>query len=141
MYYHFKIHQAENGYWAECLELSGCDTEANDLQQLMVNMKEALSLFLIEPEDSGLIQPLPGIYMISEEIIRVEVEPEVALSFLLRRYRQQHKLTQNMVSEKLGFNNLWSYQRLEKPATANPTLTTLKKLKSTFPDLQLDLIF
>ena len=104
-------------------------------------MKEALNMFLTEPEDSSLIQPLPGIFTVSQNIVRIEVEPEVALSFLLRRYRLQNKLTQNTVSEKLGFNNLWSYQRLEKPATANPTLATLKKLKEAFPDLPLDLIF
>lgn len=141
MYYHFKVHKEQKGLWAECLELPGCDTEAIDLHELKKNMREVLSLYLTEPEDSSLIQPLPGIYQLTDNIIRVEVEPEVALSFLLRRYRLMHKLTQSMVSEKLGFNNLWSYQRLERPTTANPTLTTLKKLKEAYPDLPLDLIF
>ncbi len=34
MYYHFRIHGEEDGFWAECLELTGCDTEGDDLDEL-----------------------------------------------------------------------------------------------------------
>ena len=29
MKYHFKVHKGGKGYWAECIELVGCITEAD----------------------------------------------------------------------------------------------------------------
>ena len=42
---------------------------------------------------------------------------------------------------KSGMNNIYSYQRLESPKKANPSLLTLNKIKKIFPELNLDMIF
>lgn len=57
MGYHFKIHKEDSGYWAECLELEGCLTQGASLKELQANMKEALELYLDEPE--AIRQELP----------------------------------------------------------------------------------
>gem|GEM_PF-3794280 len=33
MVYHFHIHQEGSGYWTECVELTGCVTEADSLDE------------------------------------------------------------------------------------------------------------
>jgi len=50
--YHFKIHQEGKFFWAQCLELEGCVTQARSLRKLQENMREALNLYVDEPEDS-----------------------------------------------------------------------------------------
>lgn len=72
-------------------------------------------------------------------LLKVVVEPEIALAVLLRFYRSHAKMTQKQVSELLGMKNVYSYQRLEKKS--NPTLTLLKKIRRIFPDIKLDYIF
>ena len=141
MHYHFKIHQEDNGYWAECIELDGCNSQADDLDELRKNIHQSLNLFLSEPDDSQVLFPLPDKKLDKEDFALVEVEPQVALSFLLRRQRIINKLTQAEVAKRLGLKNIWSYQRLEKPDSANASVTTLAKLLQVFPNLELDMIF
>jgi len=137
MVYHFRIHEEDSGYWAECVELAGCLTEADSLDELKANAEEALNLYLDEPETSSLIFPLPESHA-GPNIIDVPVDPGIALSVLLRRYREEHRYTQREVAEKLGMKNTYSYQRLERHS--NPSLSTLRKLKDVFPDLSVDYI-
>lgn len=40
------IEKDENGYYAYCPELDGCQTQGDSLEEVMVNMKEALALYL-----------------------------------------------------------------------------------------------
>lgn len=44
--YTFKVHEAENGYWARCNEVSEAITQAMTLDELAINMKQALALAL-----------------------------------------------------------------------------------------------
>ena len=36
MKYHFKIHKEKGGFWAECLELVGCSTQADTKDELFI---------------------------------------------------------------------------------------------------------
>ena len=141
MHYHFKVHQEAEGFWAECIELDGCQTQGDSIEELKRNMHQALNLYLSEPDDSTVIYELPQKNIVAQNVYQINVEPKVALSFLLRRYRLLHNLTQKQVAKKIGMKNLWSYQKFEKPASANPTLSMLAKFKEVFPDLNLDYIF
>lgn len=137
MQYHFRINREPNGYWAQCLELDGCSTEGNTVDELERNAKEALDLYLQEPEDSSLTLPLPDESDGREEnVIAVAVDPRMALAVLLRHYRGEHHYTQKQMAQRLNMNNLYSYQRLER--RSNPRLETLQKLKRVFPDLSID---
>mgnify|MGYP006444938429 CR=1 FL=1 len=137
MVYHFKVHEEDNGYWAECLELPECATEGDSLEELKKNAREALNLFLEEPEESPVTFSLPREYS-GADVVDIPVDPHIALSVLLRRYRQDNRFTQQEVAEKLGMKNLYSYQRLER--RSNPRLETLRKLKRVFPDLSVDYV-
>lgn len=137
MIYHFRIHRESHGYWAECVELEGCSTQGEDLDELRDNAREALELYLEEPEDSQLLFPLPQEVQ-EEDILEVPVDPTLALSVLLRNYRIGNNLTQREVAERLGMKNLYSYQRLERKS--NPSLETLSRLKQVFPELSVDYV-
>lgn len=52
MNYHFKIHKEGDGFWAECIELPGCFTQADTKEELLLNMQEALGLYLEEDAES-----------------------------------------------------------------------------------------
>jgi predicted RNase H-like HicB family nuclease len=58
MNYHFRITKEENGYSAQCIEIPGCITEADSKKELYANMKEALELYIQEPESSFDLAPL-----------------------------------------------------------------------------------
>lgn len=137
MKYHFKIHGGTKGFWAECIELEGCMTQADTRDALHKSMKEALDLYLAEPESSRLVFPLPKEVRESKKVVSVVVDPQVAFAFMLRRERLRRKMTQKMVADQLHVG-LYSYQRLESAKTANPRLSTIAKLQKVFPDLPLE---
>jgi predicted RNase H-like HicB family nuclease len=40
------IEKDENGYYAYCPELEGCQTQGNSLEEVISNIKEAIELYL-----------------------------------------------------------------------------------------------
>ncbi len=139
MRYHFKIHKEGKGFWAECIELSGCVTQGDTQKELFQNIKDALNTFLEEPENSQYLAPLPKASIeLSRTVIEVSVDPSVALAFSIRRHRIKKGLTQKEAAEKLGMKAIYSYQRLEK--RCNPTLDLIAKIVMLFPALSLDKI-
>jgi len=93
MHYHFKIHKEDNGFWAECIELPGCITEGNTKSELFENMKQALNTYLDEPEDSQYLAALPKKSMeLSRSVVKVPVDPALALAFSIRRQRLYQNL-------------------------------------------------
>jgi predicted RNase H-like HicB family nuclease/DNA-binding XRE family transcriptional regulator len=135
MRYHFKIHNGKRP-WAECLELEGCVTQGKNRDDLERNMKEALNLYLEEPQSSTAMFPSPLSMHGESDIFSVEVEPSVAFSMQLRQLRLQSRLTQKEAARRLGMRSLYSYQRLER--RSNPSLSTIKKIKGLFPEFSLD---
>ena len=140
MKYHFKIHKEKKGYWAECVELSGCVTEGDTLTELNHNMEDALNLYLEEPEDSSFLAPLPKKNIqLTKTIKEISVDPAIALAYSIRKARIEKGLSQKEAAKKLGMKNIYSYQRLEK--SCNPSFQIIEKLMELFPKLSLDAIF
>lgn len=138
MKYHFKVHKEGKGFWAECMELSGCFTEGDSLEELRENMQEALNLYIDEPHDSKKLAPLPDDSISpSRSIVEVAVDPSIAFAFMVRYNRIQNGLTQRQVADKLGFENVYSYQRLENK-NCNPTLKIVFQIKQIFPNFSVD---
>jgi len=137
MRYHFKVHKEGKFHWAQCVELAGCITQAKSKKELEENMFEALNLYLEEPEDSDDLPPFPKKTVSGKDVVKVSVDPEVAFSFMMRHYRIKHGMTQKQAAKELGFDNLNSYQRLERKR-CNPRLDTLFKIKLLFPEFSLD---
>jgi predicted RNase H-like HicB family nuclease/DNA-binding XRE family transcriptional regulator len=139
MTYHYTVYKEDKGFWAECVELSGCVTQAESFEELEKQCKEALNLYLEEPRDSKMVFPLPNESLdYDRALIKAEVDPEIALAVLLRHYRFNSKLTQKQMAEMLGMKNLYSYQRLEK--RSNPTLSIIKKIHTVFPEIRIEKI-
>ena len=139
MFYHFRVHKEGRGFWAECIELDGCVTQGETLKELRSNAKEALDLFLSEPEGSKVVFPLPkSVGAESRSTLAVKPDPQVAMSVLLRYLRSKHSLTLRVVANQLGFKSINAYRKLESAKTCNPGLSTLAKLKTVFPELDLD---
>jgi predicted RNase H-like HicB family nuclease len=137
MKYHFKTHKEKAGFWAECLELNGCSTQADTREELYKNCEEVLNLFLEESPDSKIVFPLPDNSLDAQKnIMKIRVEPEIALAVLLRNYRLNSNMTQKQAAEMLGMKNIYSYQRLEKKS--NPTLAVINKIHTTFPEIELN---
>jgi len=138
--YHFFTHQDDDGVWAECLELSGCVTQADSMDALQDMCGEALNLYLEEPPESELVFPLPDESLDGDgSLLKVTVEPGIALALILRRNRNDKKLTQKEVAQLLGMKSLFSYQRLERKS--NPTLSMIKKIHKVFPNIQFQSLF
>ena len=135
MTYHFRIHE-KDGLWADCIELEGCVTQGQDRVELDKNMREALNLYLEEPESSTVVFPESDSESSGANVVAVEVDPSIAFSLQLRQLRLRHNLTQKEAAKRLGMRSLYSYQRLER--RSNPSLATIKKVKTVFPDFSLD---
>jgi antitoxin HicB len=142
MLYHFKVHKDERGgYWAECVELDGCQTQGDTLDELKANMQEALDVYLSEPRESDVVFPLPKKVPARKNLVEVEATPRVAFAYLLRRERLKQRLTQKQVAARMGFKSLFAYQKLEAPKSANPGLDTLKKINEALPGFPFSRIF
>ncbi len=138
MKYHFKIHKEGKYFWAQCIELEGCTTQAKDIEGLVDNMHEALNLYVQEPEDSKDLAALPDESIKkSKNVIEVALDPEIAFSFMVRYYRIKHGMTQKEVAKEMGFDTIYSYQRLESKK-CNPSLKIISKIKKVFPDFSID---
>lgn len=110
MKYHFKVHKEGKGFWAECIELSGCFTQADSIEELRENMQEALNLYIDEPKDSKKLATIPDDDISpTRSIVEVQVDPSIALAFRVRYNRIQQGLTQQEAANKLGFDNIYSY--------------------------------
>jgi len=141
MEYHFKIHKEKKGYWAECVELEGCSTQADTKEDLFKQMEASLNLYLSEPESSKLIFPMPKRKVAGKNVVKVIVDPKIAFATLLRSHRLKKGLTQGEAAKKMNLGGLYSYQKLESPKKTNPRLETLKLVKELFPKFPIQLVF
>lgn len=138
MKYHFKIHKEGKFLWAQCMELEGCITQATGIVELNKNMQEALNLYIQEPEDSTDLASLPDDSIRrSKNVVEVTLDPQIAFSFMVRYCRIKHGMTQQEAAKRMGFDNLYSYQRLEAKG-CNPSLKIIYKIKQIFPELSID---
>ena len=82
MRYYFKVHKEDSGYWAECPELDGCMTQADSMDELQLNMEEALNLYLTEYDEDAHLAPLPKERKrVPKGLVPVKVSPSVALAY------------------------------------------------------------
>jgi predicted RNase H-like HicB family nuclease len=66
------IEKDENGYYAYCPELEGCQTQGDSLEGTLANIKEAIELYL-ETLSGDEIRAL-----LSKEILTTSLEVEIA---------------------------------------------------------------
>ncbi len=136
MKYHFKVVREKQGFTAWCDELKDCFTCGDDEHELFRNMAEVLNLYLDTYPENKII-PAPG--KKKAGMVEVGVEPHIAFSILLKNARLAHGLSQVETARRLGIENVFSYQRLEKRTP--PTFKNLARVKKLFPEISLDAIF
>ncbi len=109
-------------------DLKGCITFGKTYDEALLMACDALSLYLESLIERKLAIPKSSVIPGS-----VLVEPRAGVSFALwlRAKRKESGMTLTETAEKLGVR-YQVYQKLENPATANPTLRTLKKLEKVF---------
>lgn len=141
MEYHFKLHrEEEGGLWAECIELKGCLSDGESIDELKNRLADALNLYLNEPEGSNMIFPLPDKSLDDNgELIRIPVKPNIAFALLVRQYRISHRMTLDQAQKKVGLKNRNSYVRLE--SAGNPTMDTIALVIQAFPEIDINECF
>ncbi len=141
MKYHFKIHKEKKGYWAEGVEISWANTQADTREELEKNMQEVLELCLEEPDDkSTFIPPMPDPSIKGRNIVEVSPDPQIALAAFIRKERIEAKWSQRKAADMLGIKHISQYQRLERGKTSNPEFGTLTKLKRVYPHFSVDAV-
>lgn len=120
--------EEDDTFLVEFPGLPGCLTEGTTMEDALTRAQEALSGYLISVIDRGFEytpqEAFPG-------AILIEPEAPVAFSLWLRNQRKKAGLTLTEVADRLGVR-YQVYQKLENPATTNPTLRTLKKIEKVF---------
>jgi len=102
MKYHFSVHHEKDGFWTDCVELEGCHSEGDTMDELRQNLQEALNLYLDEPAGSNMLFPLPDQSLDSSEgVISIQVDPGIAFALLVRHYRIRNIMTQKEAQEAL----------------------------------------
>ena len=90
------------------------------------------------PEDSKELTVLPDESIrTSKSIVEVAVDPQIAFACMVRYKRIQHGLTQQQAAKQMGFDTIYSYQRLENKR-CNPSLRIITQIKRVFPDFSVD---
>ena len=135
--------EKDGGYWGECIELNGCMSQGDTLEDLKKNLTEALNGYLDEPPSSKVSFPLPKKSFEPEEglIVKIEVDKKIAFAVLLRNARLAERYAQKKVADMLKYKSVYAYQRLEDPKKTNPTLKTIHSITKILPSFRADLLF
>ncbi len=82
--------------------------------------------------------PLPNESLrTAKNIFEVPLDPQIAFAFMVRYNRIKYGITQREAAKRMGFDTLYSYQRLESKR-CNPSLRIISKIKQVFPDFSID---
>ena len=120
------IHHEEDGYWVEFPDVEGVHTQGDTMEELIFNAEDALSSHLGVLLDYGKNIPDPS-NMKGENVININVQPDTAIPILLRKVREEKKLTQKDMAEMLNIS-YQAYQRLENASKFNARIKTLQKI-------------
>ena len=120
----------DKSFLVEFPDLKGCLTEGATMEDALKNAKEALTGYLASIFERGYVLPKPS-PLKGGNVHFVEPEPEVATPIMLRKIRDQQKISQVEAARRLDIS-YQAYQRLENPAKFNPTIKTLGKIARVF---------
>ncbi len=127
MIYFAKVGKQKDGsYLVEFPELPGCLTEGKSKADALENAKEALDGWLAANCDRDLSIHAP-VNRKGSAYHPVEVDLNIAFAVKLRLVRAHLGMTQTEAAKKLKISQQ-AYAKLESPRTANPSLSTIKKI-------------
>ena len=125
-----KYDRGDKAYTVEFPDLPGCVTFAETLAEAKAKAEEGLSGYLASIFDRGFKIPAPS-KIKGKNVYSILPEPSVLVPILLRKVREELRMNQIEAARRLGIS-YQSYQKLENPNKANPTLKTLQKVARAF---------
>ncbi|MCC7201057.1 MAG: type II toxin-antitoxin system HicB family antitoxin [Nitrospirae bacterium] len=125
-----KYDKKDRVYTVEFPDLAGCVTFGETLPIAKEKAIEALSGYLASIFDRGFKIPVPS-NIKGKNIFPITPETTVMVPIILRSSREELHLNQIEAAKRLGIS-YQSYQKLENPNKANPTLKTLEKVAKAF---------
>ncbi len=125
-----KYDRKDKVHTVEFPDLSGCVTYGETLPEAKANAEEALSGYLASIFDRGFKIPHPSKSR-GKNVYPILPEVSVLVPIMLRAIRQELNLSQTEAARRLGIS-YQSYQKLENPNKANPTLKTLQRVARAF---------
>ncbi len=125
-----KYDKEDKAYLVEFPDLQGCVTYGESLSEAKANAEEALSGYLASVFDRGFKIPARS-QPKGKNIYPISPASTVMIPILLRNIREELKLSQVDAAKRLKIS-YQSYQKLENPNKANPTLKTLEKVAKAF---------
>jgi antitoxin HicB len=125
MIYYCTIEKEGNEYIAQFPDMTNIVTCGFSHEEALAMAQEALDGCLESDISRGLPIP-PSAY---KDGYPITVSPHIALSIRLRELRGEQ--SQSDIAKKLGLS-YQSYQRLENPRKANPTIKTLERIARVY---------
>lgn len=122
--------QKDSSYLVEFPELPGCLTEGRNKVEALKNAKEALDGWLEVNCNHNLNIQAP-VRRKGSAFYPIEVDLNIAFSVQLRLLRADLGVTQAEAAKKLKISQQ-AYAKLESARTANPSLSTIKKIAISF---------
>lgn len=122
---------------AECLFLEFIDipdafTQGLTMDELIENGRDVLSLTIkCMLEDNEEIPAPSKFEQHSNDILYIELYPEIAIPLMLKNLRIKTGKTQKEIAQRLGVS-YQTYQKMERGKRVNPTLKTLERLAEVF---------
>ncbi len=126
----FEYDEEEKVYNVRFPDLPGCFTYGETIDEAKSMAKEALTGFLQSVDARKIKLPDPS-KLEGVEVAYIEPETPVAFAMWLRKQREALGLSQSDVAKKLGIK-YQTYQRIESPSKANPTLKTIMRVEKVF---------
>ena len=137
--YQAKIYKDGKSYSVEFLDLPGCFSMGDTLEEAKTMAQDALSLYLEEAKNPKWNVPLPKTRK-GSEYYWIRPSPEVSIPLMLRQKRIEGGFTQSQMAQELGIT-IQQVQKLETPGKSNPTVKTLERISHALKvDLEIDLV-
>ncbi|MDY6845474.1 MAG: type II toxin-antitoxin system HicB family antitoxin [Thermodesulfobacteriota bacterium] len=124
--------KSDKCYLVEFLDLPGCVTYGETLDEAKKNANEALTGYLESIDLRKIKIPVPSNRK-GKNIYYIGPEKRVAFALWLKMKRIEQGLTQKDMAKRLNIN-FQSYQKYENPRKTNPTLKTILKVESILKD-------
>ncbi len=122
-----KYNESDNAFEVSFPDVKGCYTYGKTLEEAKTYAKEALSGWLEVAFEESMKIPEPT-KRTGKDIYYISPEHNVSFAIQLRKERENMKLSQKQIAEKLLIS-YQAYQRFENPRKSNPTLKTITKFE------------
>jgi antitoxin HicB len=129
----------EGGYVVEFIDLPGCHSEGDTMEEAKAMAREALTGWLESVYSRDLRIPEPST-LAGSDVHYFSPEPEIEIPIMIRKLRTEKGLSQKQVADAIGIK-YQTYQRFENPRTFNATVKNLKRISNVLgKELEIQLI-